>query len=60
VSCLLGEGRSKPPSPLDTVRSSSVESSIMAHHKDVVPLQVEPMKAPPESPLLGERLRWPK
>jgi hypothetical protein len=37
-----------------------VESSIMAHHKDAVPLQVEPMKAPPESPLLGERLRWPK
>jgi hypothetical protein len=48
VPHLLIKGRLEPPSPLDTVRNSSVESSIMA------------MKAVPESPLLGERLRLPK
>jgi hypothetical protein len=31
VSCLLGEGRPEPSSPLDVERNSSVESSIMAH-----------------------------
>jgi hypothetical protein len=29
----------------------------MAHRGDGVPLRVEPMKAAPELPLLGERLR---
>jgi hypothetical protein len=57
VSCLLGEGRPKPPSLLDAMRNSLVESSIMAHYKDGVPLRVESMKAVPESLLLGERLR---
>jgi hypothetical protein len=57
VLCLLGEGRPKPPSPLDAVRNSSVESSIMAQCGDGVPLQFEPMKVVPESPLLGERVR---
>jgi hypothetical protein len=57
VSRLLGEGRLKPPSPLDAVRNSSMESSIMAYHGDGVLLRVEPMKVVPKSPLLGERLR---
>jgi hypothetical protein len=36
---LLGEGRSNlPPPPLDTVRNSSVESSIMANHRVDAPL----------------------
>jgi hypothetical protein len=56
----LGEGRSGPPSPLDVVWNSSVESSIMAHCKDGDPLRVEPMKAAPELFLLGERLGLPK
>jgi hypothetical protein len=56
---LLGEGRAKPP-PLDAMRNSSVESSIMAYHGDSVPLRVEPMKVVPELPLLGERLKPPK
>jgi hypothetical protein len=60
VPCLLREGRPEPFSPLDAVRNSSVEFSIMAHHGDGTPLRVEPMKATPESPLLGERLRPPK
>jgi hypothetical protein len=34
-----------------------MESSIMAHHRDGDPLQVEPMKAAPELLFLGERLR---
>jgi hypothetical protein len=38
VSRLMGEGMAKPPSPLDAVRNSSTESSIMAHHEDGVPL----------------------
>jgi hypothetical protein len=59
VPRLLGEGRPKLPSPLDDVRNSSAESSIMAHCRDGIPLLVEPMKAVPESPLLGERLRPP-
>jgi hypothetical protein len=33
VSHLLGEGGPKLPSPLDAMRNSSVESSIMAHRK---------------------------
>jgi hypothetical protein len=57
---LLGEGRPKPPTPLDVVRNSSVESSIMAQYGDGVPLQLEPMKAAPELPHLGERVRQPK
>jgi hypothetical protein len=35
---LPGEGRVEPPSPLDTMRNSSVKSSIMAHRTDDVPL----------------------
>jgi hypothetical protein len=57
---LLGEGRLNLMSPLDAVRNSSVESCIMAHHRDETPQRVEPMKAVPEPPLLGERLRQPK
>jgi hypothetical protein len=57
VPHLLGEGRPKPPSPLDAMMNSSTESSIMARHRDGVPWQVEPMKVALESPLLGERLR---
>jgi hypothetical protein len=38
VSRLLGEGRPKLPSPLDVMRNYSIESSIMAHHGDGVPL----------------------
>jgi hypothetical protein len=60
VPHLLGEGRLKPSSPLDAMRNSSTESSFMAHHKDETLLRVEPMKAVPELPLLGERLRPPK
>jgi hypothetical protein len=56
-SCLLGEGRSEPPSPLEAVWNSLVESSIMAHYGDSGPLWVEPMQAVPESFLLGEKLR---
>jgi hypothetical protein len=41
-----------PPSLLE-----AVESSIMARNGDGGPLRVEPMKAAPESYLLGERLR---
>jgi hypothetical protein len=55
VVCLLGEGRPEPPSPFGAVRNSSVESSIMAYRGDGIPLRLEPMKATPESPLLGER-----
>jgi hypothetical protein len=57
MSCFLGEGRLKLPSPLDVVRNSSVESSIMARRGVDAPLQVEPMKATLVAPLLGERLR---
>jgi hypothetical protein len=56
----LGEGWSMLPCPLDTVRNSSVESSIMAHYGVDAPLRVEPTKVVPSSPLLGERLRPPK
>jgi hypothetical protein len=34
MSRLLGEGRPKPPSLLDTMSNSSMEYSIMAHHRD--------------------------
>jgi hypothetical protein len=54
---LLGEGTPKLVSLLDAVRNSSVESSIVAHHGVDAPLRVEPTKAAPSSPLLGERLR---
>jgi hypothetical protein len=57
VSCLLGEGRLEPSSPLDAVWNFSVESSIMVRRGDGDPLRVEPMKAALESFLLGERLR---
>jgi hypothetical protein len=36
VLCLPEEGRPKHPSPLDVVRNSSAESSIMAHRGDGV------------------------
>jgi hypothetical protein len=54
---LLGEGGPKLPSPLDAVRNSSTESSIMTHCGVDAPLQVELMKAAPAAPLLGERHR---
>jgi hypothetical protein len=54
---LLGEGTTKLPSPLNAVSNSLAESSIMAYHGVDVPLQVEPMKVVPASPLLRERLR---
>jgi hypothetical protein len=60
VLLLLGEGGPKLPSPLDIVRNSSTESSIMARRGVDAPLQVEPTKVVPSSPLLGERLRPPK
>jgi hypothetical protein len=47
----------KLSSPLDTMRNSLAESSIMAHRGVDAPLRIEPMKAVPASPLLGERLR---
>jgi hypothetical protein len=34
VLCLMGVGRPKPLFPLDVMRNSSVESSIMARHGD--------------------------
>jgi hypothetical protein len=60
VSCLLEEGRLEPPSPLEAMWNSSVESSIMAYSRDGSSLQVEPMKAASESFLLRERLMPPK
>jgi hypothetical protein len=54
---LLGEMRPKPHTPLDAMRNSSVESSLMARNEDGVSLWVQPMKAVPESPLLRERLK---
>jgi hypothetical protein len=57
---LLGKGVAKLPSPLDAMRNSSAESSIMARRRVDATLQVEPMKAPSASPLLGERLRLSK
>jgi hypothetical protein len=54
---LLGEGRSKLPSPLDSMRNPLEESSIMAHPRADAPLRVETMKLVPTPPLLGERLR---
>jgi hypothetical protein len=53
---LLREGRLEPPTSLEAVWNSSVESSIMAHHGDGGPLRFELMKAMLESLLLGERL----
>jgi hypothetical protein len=53
----LGEGWPKLPFPLDVVRNSSVESSIVAHYGVDTPLRVEPMKMAPSLPLLGDRLR---
>jgi hypothetical protein len=44
VLCLMGEGRPKLPCPIDTMRNSLVESSIMAHCGVDAPLLVEPMK----------------
>jgi hypothetical protein len=56
----LGEGWSKIPSPLDVVRNSSVESSIVASCGVDAPQRVEPTKMAPSLPLLGDRLRLPK
>jgi hypothetical protein len=53
MSCLLGEEWADPPSPLEAVWNSSVESSIIAHRGDGGPLWVESRKAVPESLLLG-------
>jgi hypothetical protein len=44
---LLVEGKPKLPTPLDALRNSSVESSIMARHGVDALLRVEPMKAVP-------------
>jgi hypothetical protein len=57
---LLGEGRLEPPSLLDVIWNSSMESSIMTHRGDGDPLRVKPMKAATELLLLGERLKPPK
>jgi hypothetical protein len=54
---LLGEGRTKLLSPLDTVKNSIAVSSIMACRGVDALLRVEPMKMVPLSPILGERLR---
>jgi hypothetical protein len=58
--CLLGEGRSNPPSPSKAVWNSSVESPIMSHSGVYGLLWVEPMTVASEPSLLGERLRPPK
>jgi hypothetical protein len=58
--CLPREGRLKLPSPLDAMGNCSVESSVMARYEVDAPRRVEPMKAAPSLPLLGERLRPPK
>jgi hypothetical protein len=50
---LLGKGRPEPPSPLDVMWNSSMESSVIAHHEDGVPLWVNPMKSELELLLLG-------
>jgi hypothetical protein len=57
VSCLQENGRLKPPSPLEAVKNSLVESSIMAHSGVGGPLRGEPMKVVLQSFHLGERLR---
>jgi hypothetical protein len=54
---LLGEGRHEPPPSLEAIWNSSMESPIMDCHGDNGPLRVEPMKAVPESFLLGETLK---
>jgi hypothetical protein len=56
----LGEGWPKLPSPLDVVRNSLVESSIVARCGVDAPQRVEPTKMAPSLPLLGDRLRLPK
>jgi hypothetical protein len=53
----LGEGWPKLPSPLDVVRNSSVESSIVVSCGVDAPLRVEPTKTVPSLPLPGDRLR---
>jgi hypothetical protein len=55
--CLLGERWPKLPFPLEAMRNSSVASSIVAHYGVDAPQHVEPTKAMPSSPFLGERLR---
>jgi hypothetical protein len=55
VPCLLGQGRLEPPSLLEVVWNSSVESFIMAHSRDRGPMWVKPMKVVPESFLPRER-----
>jgi hypothetical protein len=44
---LLGEGRLKLPSPLDAVRTSSMETSMMARHGVDAPQWVQPMRTAP-------------
>jgi hypothetical protein len=56
----LGEGWLKLPSPLDAVRNSLVESSIVARYGVDASLRVEPMKMALSLPLLGDRLKLPK
>jgi hypothetical protein len=56
VLCLLGEGRLKPLSLLDTVRNSSVESSIVAHHRDVAP----PRREAQTAEIVSKGLKVPK
>jgi hypothetical protein len=54
------DGRPDPPSPLEAVKNSSVESSIMAHSGVIGLLRGEPIKVTHEPLSLGERLRSPK
>jgi hypothetical protein len=54
MPCLLGEGRSEPPSLPEVVWNSSVEFPIMGHSGDAGPLWVEPMSVVSEPSLLGE------
>jgi hypothetical protein len=56
----LGKGWLKLPSPLDAVRNSLVESSIVACYGVDASLRVEPMKVVLSLPLLGDRLKLPK
>jgi hypothetical protein len=51
-----GEARAPSP-PLDVVRNSLAESSIIARRGDGVPLRVELMKTTPKLPLFEERRR---
>jgi hypothetical protein len=50
----LGEGWQKLPPPLDAMRNSSAESSIVAHCGVDAPLRGEPTKMVPSLPLLRD------